>query len=325
MFDILTIIPGKKKLTGSGWHTFNGICCHHRGHRPDKRMRAGIKFDGNNWSMHCFNCSYKCNFILGKNINPKTKKLLSWCGIDDQQISKWSLESLQQKDLLDISYKQVKKIKIKFTEHKLPDDTELLDGNNPKHKIYADFVMKRGINFNEYPFLVTPNAIGRSSKRIIIPYTYKNKIVGLTSRFIDDRSPKYINEQQPGYIFGLDFQKPEWQVCLVVEGVFDAISLNACAILHNTISENQALILSQLNKPIIVVPDQDKTGLEICERALELGYQVSLPKWAYGVKDANDAVIKYGKLATLLSILENATNNKIKIEMRKKAILKHLK
>lgn len=324
MFDILSLIPGKKKLSGSGWHSFNAICCHHRGHRADRRMRAGVKFDGNNWSMHCFNCGYKCAFVLGRTISPKTKQLMLWCGVDEQQISKWSLESLQKKDLLDFTQPKVKKIKIKFKDYDLPENSEILDENNQKHQIFIDYLKKRSINHNEYPFLVTPNAQGRYAERIIVPYTYKNKIVGHTSRFLDNRIPKYINEQQPGFVFGIDFQKPEWSVCLLVEGIFDALSLNACALMHNEINEDQYLLLSQLNKPIIVVPDRDKAGLAICDRALELGYQVSLPNWHSEIKDVNDAVVRYGKLPTLLSILQSATNSKIKIELRRKAIAKGL-
>ena len=79
-----------------------------------------------------------------------------------------------------------------------------------------------------------------------------------------------------------------------------------------------------MGKRIIVVPDQDKTGLEICDRALELGFDVSLPNWADDVKDANDALIKYGKLTTLLSILDNATSSKIKIEMMRNKIGKRI-
>ena len=44
------------------------------------------------------------------------------------------------------------------------------------------------------------------------------------------------------------------------------------------------------------------------------------PNWDDDVKDVNDAVIKYGKLPTLLSILQCATNSKIKIEMKRKKI-----
>lgn len=321
MFDILSILPGKKKLTQSGWHSFNAICCAHFGHKPDRRSRGGIKFDGpNNWSYHCFNCNYKCNFILGKTISQKTRKLLNWCGIDENEIQKWNIESLQNKDLLDFTRPQ-KKIKIKFKEHTLPD-CEKLDVNKSYHKRYIDYLIARHIDINNYPYYVVPNDNGRMADRIIIPYFYKGKIVGHTSRFIDNRIPKYINEQQQGYVFGMDFQTHDRSICLLVEGIFDALSLEACALTHNTISEEQALLLSTLNRKIIVVPDRDKTGLEITDRALELGYQVSLPHWHNDVKDCNDAVVKYGKFPTLLSIIQNATNSKIKIEIRKKQIAK---
>jgi hypothetical protein len=98
----------------------------------------------------------------------------------------------------------------------------------------------------------------------------------------------------------------------------------AISVMHDEISNDQAQLLSTLNKQIIVVPDRDKTGLKMCDRALELGYQVSLPEWDTDIKDVNDAVVKYGKLPTLLSILHSATNSKIKIEMQRKKIAKGL-
>jgi len=79
-----------------------------------------------------------------------------------------------------------------------------------------------------------------------------------------------------------------------------------------------------LNRQIIFVPDRDESGLKLTDRALELGYSVSLPKWEKDIKDVNDAVVKYGKLPTLLSILQSATNSKIKIELRKRQIVKGL-
>lgn len=322
MFDILSIIPGKKKNTSSGWTSFNAICCSHFGHKADRRGRGGIRFDGTNWAYHCFNCGFKCNFTLGRSITNKTRQLLTWCGIDDIEIQRWSLESLQHKDLLDFTQPK-KKIKIKFNEHKLPEGL-LLDKNNPDHKIFIDYVQKRGISIDEYPFLITPNEQGRMGNRVIIPYTYNNKIVGHTSRFLDDRIPKYLNEQQQGYVFNIDMQKQNWTVCIVTEGIFDALAIDGVAVMHDDISNEQVQLLSTLNKSIIVVPDQDKTGLKMCDRALELGYQVSLPNWGKEVKDVNDAVVKYGKLPTLLSILQSATNSKIKIELRKKQIGKQI-
>jgi len=288
-------------------------------------MRGGIKFDGQtNWVYHCFNCGYSCAFTMGRSINQKTTNLLNWCGIDTEQIQRWSFESLQRKDLLDFTHTRKHKSKITFKEFKAPAEAVLIDTTNPEHQTYVDYLLKRNIKPDEYPFMITPTMRGRYRNRIIVPYTYKNKIVGQTSRFLDDLTPKYLNEQQPGYVFGFDFQKHDWQVCIVVEGIFDALSINGCALTHNTISEEQALLLAQLNRRIVVVPDRDLTGMEICDRALELGYSVSLPDWATHIKDVNDAVIEYGRLPTLLSILEAATMSKIRIEIQGTKIVKRL-
>lgn len=317
MFDILQVVPGKKRLSQSGWYSFNAICCQNRGHNADKRGRGGIRLENENWSYHCFNCGFKCNFVLGRNINRNVRSLLSYCGMDKDEIDRYNLESLQKKDLL--SYIKIKKekSKVKFKETKLPE-AELIDEANDKHLPFINYLKNRKINIKEYPFLVTPDMEGRQGNRIIIPYTYENKIVGHTSRYLDNRTPKFINEQQPGYVFGFDLQKQESAVAIVTEGIFDALSINGLALTHNTISLQQAELIKNLNKKIIVVPDQDKTGLQICDKALEYGFYVSIPDWGNDIKDVNDAVIKYGKLPTLLSILQTATNSKIKIDMARR-------
>lgn len=319
MFDILSIIPNKKKLTQSGWYSFNAICCDKRGHKTDKRQRGGIKFDGTNWTYNCFNCSFSCHYELGRSITNRTRELLKWCGIDEVQIQRWNIESLQNKDLLDFTKKFKKEKPLDFKIKKLPD-SEPLDETNQDHKRYIDYLIQRKIDFKKRQFYVAPFDEGRNANRIIIPYYYNGEIVGHTSRFLDDRTPKYINDQQPGYVFGYDDQNSDWQIVLLMEGIFDALSIDGLALTHNTINDDQVRFIRQLNKEVIFVPDRDKTGLDTCERALEVGYKVSLPNWDSDIKDVNDAVIKYGKLATLLSIIQSATTSKIKIEMMRKRI-----
>ncbi len=326
MFDISSLIPGRKKQTQSGWISFNAVCCGHRGHKADRRLRGGIKYDGQvNWMYHCFNCGFSCGFTMGKSISNKTRQLLSWCGIDSDQIGRWNLESLQNKDLLDFT-QQRKVNNIKFKTMELPEDSEDLNLEDPRHFKYIEYLEKRSIHYDSYPFKVTPEGTGmfgsRNEHRVIIPYFYKSKIVGYTSRYFDNKTPKYLNHQQPGYVFNIDKQNIDRQVCIVTEGIFDALAIDGVAVMHDDISSEQAQLLASLNRRIIVVPDFDKTGLNMIDRALELGYSVSLPNWGPGIKDVNDAVMKYGKLPTLLAILQSATMSKIKLEMRKKQIAK---
>lgn len=323
MFDILSVIPGNKRMTPSGWYAFNAICCTALGHRRDQRGRGGIKIDGHNWTYHCFNCNFTCAFELGKAMNQKTMDLLQYAGMDEQDIKRYSLESLQHKDILDFTVKYEKEKRLSFESKNLPDCIPL-EESNPEHKIFVDYLVGRKIDYKKYKFYVTPQEAGRNSKRIIIPYYYKKKLVGHTSRYLDDKIPKYINDQQPGYVFNYDMQKQNHEVCILVEGIFDALAIDGCALTHNTINDDQDKLLKQLHKRIIFVPDRDKTGLESIDRAMELGYSVSLPNWSDDVKDVNDAVVKYGKLPTLISILQSATTSKIKIEMQRKKLVKRI-
>jgi len=325
MFDILTIIPGKKKKTQSGWNSFNAPCCAHNGHTPDKRMRGGIKQDGDNWQFHCFNCNFKCGFQLGRSISKTCRRFLLWQGMPETDINKWSLHSVQHKDLINSILSKKKQLVVPaFKEMPMPAG-ELIYAGNKKHKVYIDYLHTRGMTQNDYPFLVTPDEEGREANKLIIPFTYQNKVVGSTSRYIDGRKPKFISDQQPGYVFGTDLQRDTWGIVLVFEGIFDAISMNGLAVTGSEINDNQAVIIKRLGKRVIVVPDQDKTGLEICDRALDLGFEVALPNW-YGADkmDANEAIIKYGKLNTLLSILDAATSSKIVVEMMRNKIAKRI-
>lgn len=317
MFDILSVVHGRKKLKRGGWYSFNAVCCHHRGHKPDRRGRAGIKFENQyTWRYHCFNCNFTCNHIVGKAITAKTKQLLIWSGIDTEQIASWSLDSLRHRDLIDAILPSPVNFKVEFEPRSLPDTAELINPENPLHWPFVKYLASRGFKHNDYAFMVSPKDPGRNGSRIIIPYTYHNNIVGHTSRFCDNKTPKYLNDQGSGYVFGIDLQPPEWQWCLLMEGVFDALAVRGCAYLHSTINLDQARTISTLNRRVIVVPDRDESGLAVTERALELGYQISIPDWDPDIKDVNDAVLRYGRLATVLSIVESATSSRVKLKLK---------
>jgi DNA primase len=150
-------------------------------------------------------------------------------------------------------------------------------------------------------------------------------VVGHTTRFLDDRTPRYIQDIQHGYVFGTDLQATDWQYAIVVEGVFDALSINGLAVLHAEINDAQARLIRSLNREIIVVPDQDEAGMKLVDRAMELGWSVSMPEWPADVKDVNDAVIRWGRLATLITIMQAKETSKIKLELRKKQLIKQWK
>ena len=78
------------------------------------------------------------------------------------------------------------------------------------------------------------------------------------------------------------------------------------------------MLLNRLQKDIIVVPDRDKAGSKLVERAIELGWGVSMPEWSQEVNDIGDAVDKYGRLYTLYSIANSTETSTLKIRLKAK-------
>ena len=319
MIDVVSFLPGKRKQTSSGWLSVNAPCCVHRGESADRRQRGGIKstVDGS-WSWHCFNCGYTASFVLGRTLTFKARKLLEWMNVPQEEIERINFESLKHRSiegLLDDRQRVVNQLhNITFEDRDLPADT------HPLNDQATDYLRNRSIPL-DYPFLY--KTMPRPG--IVIPFTHDNQVVGHTTRFLDDRMPKYIQDIQPGYVFGTDLQRDIWQSVIVCEGVFDALAINGLAVLHAEINDAQVKLIRSFGRDIVVVPDQDEAGMKLVDRAVELGWAVSMPEWPVDCKDINDATIRWGRLGALLTIMQARETSKIKIELRKKQLVKRLR
>jgi hypothetical protein len=255
---------------------------------------------------------------LGRNLTFKARKLLEWLNVPTEEIERINLESLKHKSiegLLGDRQTIANQLQnIVFEDRDLPHTTQELSS------VAEAYLRGRNIPL-DYPFLY--KTMPRPG--IVIPFTHDNQVVGHTTRFMDDRTPKYIQDIQHGYVFGTDLQQRDWQYAIVVEGVFDALSINGLAVLHAEVNDAQVRLIRSLGKEIIVVPDQDEAGMKLVDRAVELGWSVSIPDWPVDIKDVNDAVIRWGRLATLLTIMQARETSKIKIELRKKQLVKRLR
>ena len=212
---------------------------------------------------------------------------------------------------------------IQFGEFdELPPFAELV---TPELQSQWDYLRSRRVP-EDFPVLtaVQNDGVHWTRPQVIIPFTYNNVMVGWTARMLDGKQPKFISHSQPGYVFGTDLQHDNWQHVIVTEGIFDALSIGGLAVMHNTISDLQARLIRSLGKEITVVPDQDQAGIELIDRAVELGWAVSIPEWPEGCKDVNDAVIRLGRVGTLLTIMAARETSKIKIELRKRQLVKKL-
>lgn len=326
MIDVTSYLPARRKPSSSGWISFNAPCCVHNGESADRRSRGGIKPSDAGWSYHCFNCGYTASFIIGRNLSFKARKLLGWLGVPAEEVERINLESLKHKNmegLLTDRQRLANTLQgIEFEERELPPAAELV---TTQHSPHWGYLRVRKVP-EDYPVMtvVENDSVHWTRPQVIVPFTYDNRVVGYSCRMLDNRQPKYIHDTQPGYVFGTDLQGADWRYVIVVEGVFDALCISGLAVLHAEINDAQARLIRSLDRKVIVVPDQDAAGLKLVDRALELGWSVSMPEWPADVKDVNDAVIRWGRLATLITIMQAQETSRIKIELRKKQLAKKI-
>ena len=167
--------------------------------------------------------------------------------------------------------------------------------------------------------MYSPEATWDMNKRLLIPFYWRGDVVGFTGRIFDESGKvKYYTDVQPGYVFNMDAQDWTRKFVIVTEGPFDAITVSGVSILGSEINGIQKELIDNLNMQVIVVPDRDAPGQKLIDQATEFGWSVAFPEWAEGVDDVADAVLKYGRLFTIQSILKSTESSNLKIDLKRK-------
>ncbi len=305
-------LPAKRKKTPSGWTSFNAPCCHHNGETQDNRGRGGIMYmaDGS-VQYHCFNCGFKANFTPGRYLSNRFRKFLNWLNVSSGDIGKLSMQAMKlaQEITPETKFEQVEEINFQYQP--LPKDAVPVTTQSD----CVEYLQSRGFTHKDYQFYYSPTM----KSRIIVPIVWRNKNIGFVARGMSkDIRPKYYAQVQPGSLFNLDAQHWSRKFVILVEGVFDAIMLDAVAILGSEISNKQKQQIDALNRKVIIVPDRDKAGSKLIDQACDWGWSVSMPPWHDGIKDINNACIKYGKILTVQAILKYTHDSKTKIKLNEK-------
>lgn len=315
--ELLALLP-RRKLSPNGWVSFNAPCCIHNGESRDTKRRGGIiKTNDDGVSYHCFNCGWKASWRPGRNLGTRMRNLLQWLGATDDQVNRIAFECLK---IEATGKSDTNVIDLNFIPRDLPENsqkitTELIEQNEDVLPV-VEYIYSRGLTLDDYDFYYSDRP--GYQDRMIIPLTIDKKIMGYIARKVGDGKPKYLTEHPPHIVFNLDRQDLDREFVLVFEGSIDALLLGGVAVLTNEISQEQASQINQLGKPVIVVPDRDQPGERLIERAIELGWSVSFPAWDDEVKDAGEAVIRYGRLATLISIIKTVESMDLKIRLKMK-------
>jgi len=327
---ILTSLPAGRKKTPSGWISFNAPCCVHNGETADKKKRGGLMTSADGTvSYHCFNCGFKANYVIGRKLNQKMRTFMGYIGIADDIIRKMAIEAMREEEG-DAKYE--KKKFVTFNKRELPQGARKLeiwlekmlgDLLSADETSSVDNLLKylegRGIGADWYDFMYSTNKSWDVDKRLLIPFYWRGDIVGFSGRMFEQSTKvKYYTDVQPGYVFNMDAQDWSRKFVLVTEGPFDAITVSGVSILGSEINDTQRELIDGLGRQVIVVPDRDAPGEKLINQATEFGWSVAFPEWETGVNDVADAVMKYGRLFTIESILKTTEKSKLKIDLKRK-------
>ena len=297
-----------------GWISFNCPMCVVNGQaRQDTKHRGGMMFNPDGAvSYHCFNCNFKTSWTQGRTLSFKMRKLMRQLGFDESEILRLDIDLLNQADLEQLIQREPEPAwtpnwldyELDFDVRPVEDEEKI---NYLKHRQVYDLAV----------WLETDTEYAGLNKRVILPMTYENRLVGFQSRYvgaIPEKYSKYYKKVPSDYVFGLDNQKNNRQFVIVSEGEFDALLTSGLSLGSNNLSDHQAQLIEDLNIEPIVIPDKDKSGLQLVERAADYGWSVSFPEWE-DCKDVSDAVMKYGRLFAIHSILQAAEHSPTKIRL----------
>ncbi len=326
----------KSKTHAKGWIGFNAVCCHHRGERPDTRGRGNILFTQTGFCYNCFNCGFKTVWELGKQLSGKTKQLLMWFGATPEDIRTFAFKCWQIAHLFNPEEnKEFEKndFVLDFESVDLPKGSRSFEHwqnvvGNDDFELVKSYVESRNLKLDYKNLYWTPlPGEWAFNKRVTLPIVFKKQIIGYVSRSVVP-GVKYIKHtgNNVNVLFNANVllnRHRKW-VC-VMEGAFDALAIDGVGLLKNTISAEQAKWIVDSGQTPILVPDRDKGSKTLIEQALLLGWHVSIPTeeyWESDIKDAADAVKRYGRIYTLKSILQSASNNELYIKTVEKKYCK---
>lgn len=311
------------------WNTRNCPMCHTQGESMDTRGRFGLKLPpSGDIVVQCFNCNFVAIHTPATLFSKKFKLFLREIGISDAAIAKLNFQLYREKNNVISSTPAVpiESVTTSWVPIDLPKDSYSLRfwlDHSCSDSLFLkvmEYVEQRGLRYID-DFYWSPAKEQMMSRRIIIPCWYGGQIVGYVARFTGNagvlRVPKYMATLPKGYVYNLDPQlSGERKYTILTEGVLDAFNVDGIGILGNNVSAEQLAVIKKIPGKIIVIPDQDVPGEHLIKAALNEGWAVSFPKWGQGVKDASDAALLYGRLATVKMILDSVEEDRLGIKVR---------
>lgn len=319
------------RQTPSGWRTLNCPCCVAAGEaRPDTRERGGILYTPEGGFVYkCFNCKTKAGWAPGSMFSHKAKFLFECLGLSKQEINQLNFAAWQLRGQASQYQKQPVVFDPNFNEISLEPTTKSFTEIAQQETPNSNAVAAVNYVYERLPFLIdkrefywSPSRKKDMHKRVIIPDYWNGKLVGYTARRIDDkRLERYSDNFPEHYIFNNQAMYKDRKYLFLVEGIFDALSIDAAAIMGSTVSEQQAYWINSMHKQVVVIPDRNKASRTMVDAAIEYGWSVAFPYWENEIEDVNNAITEYGRLYTVKSIVDSIETSKVAINVRSKKFL----
>jgi hypothetical protein len=334
LWDAIASHLPKFRRSATQFFNFNCPIC------LDYKPRCGIK-RSNRIGINCYNCGFATEYKVGGPLSKNMRQFLARIGVSDLDIKRLNLHAtavkraLEQTDYIPDAIMAIS-FEPNFQPMNLPESSLTLMewaemGCTDEHYLQVvEYAISRGeVLMENAEFRWSPDE--RYKDRVIIPFYWRNKIVGYTARTVlVEEKNKYLNYMPQDFLFNnrvLDL--PERQFALLVEGPLDAIAVDGVSPLGSKLNEKQTAWLNGSGKKVVVVPDRDAKGQIMIDIARKNNWSVAFPGirsnhqswWDDDLKDCAAAVNRHGRLYVLKSILATATNKGTEIEVKRRYLV----
>lgn len=328
---ILSHLPAQAKHTRK-CISFNCPCCVYMGERrADTRGRGGLFIEADTIGYNCFNCRFKCLYKAGEGLSFRMKKFLELLGVPSIEISRIRFEELRNSS---ITYKVLgsvsttvskPRLDIDFEDVELPRNTcllhDLISDNSASEDVLdvISYAIDRGVS--NHPYLMWVNdTYNKFNRRLMIPYIFRDKVVGYTARCIDPckKNERYVSvsPNTSKYVFNADCLFKNRKYLIITESPIDSILYDGVATMNFQATKKQINLINEFKGEKIVVPDFGSGGLSMIDTATSEGWGVYFPEWNTKF-DLGEASQLYGRIFVLERILTQYVKNSIEIKIRR--------
>jgi len=280
----------------------------------DYKKRGAFIFKQDKIGYNCFNCGAKAEYSESAgDMSKNFRKILNSFGITDADID-GVVNSVffNKKEKEVISVETLNQIDTKTPAIELPPGSFALgsETNIEYQQVIADYLIKRGVSITKYKFYC--NTSPKFFSKVIIPFYRGGNLIFWQARDVTGGNSRYDNAtvKRDAVMFNFDKLYVGDGPLYIVEGVFDAMSIDGVALIGSTITEAKLKLLTQTNRRLIFVIDKDKPGRKLAEAALEGGFDIT---FAPGDRtdDVNRCIKKYGKAWTCYQLHKNIPSSAV--------------